>query len=99
MEHTGIPDGSGCRKLGLVCAFMAAICACGAHAEERTVSTAQGLYEALLALNSGPRLSTPNVIYLEPGDYDVSAYQMDYYDGDGNLQTPGISHIALGSGI
>ena len=52
-----------------IVAVIAVACALGAHAEERTVSTAQELYEAITALNSGPRLTPPNVIYLEPGDY------------------------------
>ena len=75
----------------------AVACALGAYAEERTVSTAQELYEAITALNSGPRLTPPNVIYLEPGDYDVSAYQMNYYNSNGNLQSTVLSHIALSS--
>ena len=76
---------------------VAVACALGAYAEERTVSTAQGLYEALQALNSNTAPAEPNVIYLEPGSYDVSAYNMDYWDGDGVLTSPGLSHIALGN--
>ena len=80
-----------------IVAGVAVACALGAYAEERTVSDAAGLVAAIQALNSGPRLTSPNVIYLEPGDYDVSAYQMGYYDSNGNLQTPGLSHIAISS--
>ena len=48
---------------------LAALCVCGAWAEERTVSTAQGLFEAIQALNG-----TDSTIYLENGNYDVGAY-------------------------
>ena len=79
------------RKVIIAVAVACALCA---YAEERTVSTAQGLYEALQALNSKTAPAEPNVIYLEPGSYDVSAYNMPYWNGDGNTQLPA-KHLAL----
>ena len=73
---------------------LAALCVCGARAEERTVSTAADLVAALEALNSNTAPAEPNVIYLEPGSYDVSAYSMPYWNGDGNTQLPA-KHLAL----
>ena len=40
--------------------ILAALCVCGAAAAERTVSTAQGLYEAITNLNG-----TSSTIYLD----------------------------------
>ena len=73
---------------------LAALCVYGARAEERTVSTAADLVAALEALNSKTAPAEPNVIYLEPGSYDVSAYSMPYWNGDGNTQLPA-KHLAL----
>ena len=77
-----------------IVAVIAVACALGAHAEERTVSTAADLVAALEALNSKTAPAEPNVIYLEPGSYDVSAYNMPYWNGDGNTQLPA-KHLAL----
>ena len=78
------------RTMGFVVAVT--LCACGTWAEERTVSTAQELYEALLALNSGS--DTGNVIYLEPGSYDVSDYAMKRWDRTA-ISSETLSHLAL----
>ena len=75
-----------------IIAAVAVACAFGAYAEERTVSDAAGLVEALLALNSGT--DTGNVIYLEPGNYDVSPYAMKRWDRTA-IRTDTVSHIAL----
>lgn len=53
---------------------IAVACVLGAYAEERTVSTAQGLYEALQSLNG-----TGGTIMVEPGSYDISPYNMGGY--------------------
>ena len=70
----------------------AALCVCGAYAEERTVSTAQELYEAVTNLNG-----TASTIYLETGDYDVSPY--DYggaWNSRGNfVAATGVGHLSL----
>ena len=50
----------------IVAAVLAALCVCGARAEERTVSTAADLVAALEALNSKTAPAKPNIIYLEP---------------------------------
>ena len=73
-------------------AVLAALCVCGARAEERTVSTAQGLFEALQALNG-----TDSTIYLETGNYDVGAYDYGgYWNSSAKfVTTNGIGHIAL----
>ena len=78
----------------IVAAVLAALCVCGARAEERTVSTAADLVAALEALNSKTAPAKPNIIYLEPGNYDVSAYSMPYWDTSGNTQLPA-KHLAL----
>ena len=70
-------------------AVLAALCLCGARAEVRNASTAAELYDALQALNG-----TGGEILLAPGNYDVSAYLMDYWNSSGR-HTPGISHLAL----
>ena len=57
-----------------IVALIALACALGAHAEERTVSTAQGLFEALQALNG-----TDSTIYLETGNYDMGPYDYGGY--------------------
>ena len=75
---------------------VAAFIVCGgfrAQGEDRTVSNAQGLVEALEALNSGT--DTGNTIYLEPGNYDVSAYDMIQWDRTAQGSSS-VSHIALG---
>ena len=77
-----------------IVAVIAVACALCAHAEERTVSTAAELYEALLALNSGS--DTGNVIYLEPGSYDVSDYAMKKWNRTA-VSSETVSHIALGN--
>ena len=79
------------RKIIVAVAVACALCA---YAEERTVSTAQGLYEALQALNSKTAPAEPNVIYLEPGGYDVSAYSMEDWGSSGKKATSS-KHIAL----
>lgn len=74
----------------------AAFLVCGgfsAQGEDRTVSNAQGLVDALEALNSGT--DTGNTIYLEPGNYDVSAYAMIQWDRTAQGSSS-VSHIALG---
>ena len=77
-----------------VVAVIAVACALGAHAEERTVSTAADLVAALEALNSKTAPAEPNVIYLEPGSYDVSAYSMANWGSSGKTSTFA-KHIAL----
>ena len=73
-------------------AVLAALCVCGATAEERTVSTAQGLFEALQALNG-----TDSTIYLETGNYDMGPYDYGgYWNNSAKfVTTNGIGHIAL----
>ena len=74
----------------------AAFLVCGgfsAQGEDRTVTNAQGLVEALEALNSGS--ASGNTIYLEPGNYDVSPYAMIQW-GRTAQGSSSISHIALG---
>ena len=71
---------------------VAVACALGAYAEERTVSAAQGLFEALQALNG-----TDSTIYLETGNYDVGAYD---YGGAWNsnskyVAATGVGHLSL----
>ena len=75
-----------------IVAAVAAACALGAWAEERTVSTAAGLVEALEALNSAT--NSTSVIYLEPGNYDVSDYAMKRWDFS-SMTTDSLSHLAL----
>ena len=67
-------------------------CALGAYAEERTVSTAQGLFEALQALNG-----TDSTIYLETGNYDVGAYDYGGYWSSSTkyVTTNNFTHLAL----
>ena len=77
-----------------IVAVIAVACALGAHAEERTVSTAADLVAALEALNSKTAPAEPNVIYLEPGGYDVSPYAMEDWDSGGKKATSS-KHIAL----
>ena len=71
---------------------LAALCVCGATAEERTVSTAQGLFEALQALNG-----TDSTIYLETGNYDVGAYDYGGYWSSSTkyVTTNNFTHLAL----
>ena len=71
----------------VVCVSVAVACALGARAEERTVSTAADLVAALEALNSNTAPAEPNVIYLEPGSYDVSAYSMANWGSSGKTST------------
>ena len=75
-----------------VAAVLAALCVCGARAEERTVSTAQGLYEAITNLNG-----TSSTIYLEMGNYDMGPYDCGgYWSGDTKfVTTNGIAHLSL----
>ncbi len=75
-------------------AVLVALCVCGAWAEERTVSTAADLVAALEALNSKTAPAEPNVIYLEPGSYDVSAYSMEDWGSSGKKATSS-KHIVL----
>ena len=75
-------------------AVLVALCVCGAWAEERTVSTAADLVAALEALNAASAPAEPNVIYLEPGGYDVSAYSMEDWGSSGKKATSS-KHIAL----
>ncbi len=77
-----------------IVAVIAVACALGAYAEERTVSTAQELYEALEALNSKTAPAEPNIIYLRPGSYDVSFYAMKHWSSSGKASTSA-KHIAL----
>ena len=73
----------------------AAFLVCGgfsAQGEDRTVTNAQGLVEALEALNSGS--ASGNTIYLEPGNYDVSPYNMANWGSSGKTSTFA-KHIAL----
>ena len=72
----------------------AAICVCGAYAEERTVSDAAGLVAALEALNSKSAPAEPNIIYLEPGNYDVSSYAMKNWGSSGKSSTSD-KHISI----
>ncbi len=71
---------------------VAVACALGAYAEERTVSTAQGLFEALQALNG-----TGGTVYLETGDYDVGPYDYGGYWSSATkfVTTNGFCHLAL----
>ena len=75
-------------------AVLTALCVCGAWAEERTVSTAADLVAALEALNAASAPAVPNVIYLEPGGYDVSPYSMANWGSNGKTSTFA-KHIAL----
>ena len=77
-----------------IVAVISVACALGAHAEERTVSTAANLVAALEALNAASAPAEPNVIYLEPGSYDVSAYSMANWGSNGKTSTFA-KHIAL----
>ncbi len=77
-----------------IVAVIAVACALGAYAEERTVSTAQELYEALEALNAKTAPAEPNIIYLRPGSYDVSPYGMANWGSNGKTSTFA-KHIAL----
>ena len=73
---------------------IAMVCALGAYAEERTVSTAADLVAALEALNSNTEPAEPNVIYLEPGNYNVSPYSMANWGSSGKTSTS-TRHISL----
>ena len=77
-----------------IVAVIAVASALGAYAEERTVSTAADLVAALEALNAASAPAEPNVIYLEPGSYDVSAYSMANWGSSGKTSTFA-KHIAL----
>ena len=71
---------------------VAVACALGAYADERTVSTAQELFEAIQALNG-----TGGTIYLKTGNYDVGAYDYGGYWGSTTsfVTTNGFCHLAL----
>ena len=72
--------------------IVAVFCVCGAWAAERTVSTAQGLYEAITNLNR-----TGSTIYLETGSYDMGPYDCGgYWSSDTKfVATNGIVHLTL----
>ena len=78
------------RILMLVSAFAAALCVCGARAEDRTVSTAQELYEAITNLNG-----TGSTVKVSPGNYDVSPYSMGYWTGKGVWDATVFSHLSM----
>ena len=77
-------------KTGL--AVCIAVVACNAWADYPTVSDAAGLVEALEEHNSASGSTT---IYLEPGNYDVSAYAMIQWSRT-KKESSSVSHIALG---
>lgn len=75
------------------CAVLAAmIC----HADGRQVSDAQGLYEALAELNAttGDSASADRTIWIAPGSYDVSGYNMKSW-GSAGATSDSFSHLAL----
>ena len=66
---------------------------CSSFAEECTVSSAPDLYAKLLSYYEAK--SANNTIYLEPGDYDVSDYDMGYYKGGIKYDADGLSHLSI----
>ena len=74
-------------------AAMMVVCSSFANDDVCTVSSAPDLYAKLLSYYEAK--SVNNTIYLEPGDYDVSDYDMGYYSGGVKYAADGLSHLSI----